>query len=88
MESFRDERGKPAQRVVATLGRVEELRAGQSNSLINGLLRAAGHPDLEEGTAQISFGPALSVGDTWLLHALWAQLGFDAAFRCILRSHR
>ena len=32
--------------------------------------------------------PALSVGDTWLLHSLWQRLGFDDAFRRVLRSGR
>lgn len=88
VESFRDEHGVPTQRVIATLGRIEALRAGESNALINGLLRAAGRPTLEEGTAEVSFAPALSVGDTWLLNALWKQLGFDEAFRRILRPRR
>ncbi|MDG0833386.1 IS1634 family transposase, partial [Pelomonas saccharophila] len=41
VESFRDEHGKPRQRTVATLGRVDES-GGQVDALLNGLLRAKG----------------------------------------------
>lgn len=88
VESFRDERGTPRQRVVATLGRVEAVRAGENNALINGLLRAAGHPTMDEGTGEIAFAPARSVGDTWMLTALWKELGFAEAFRRVLRPRR
>ena len=30
--------------------------------------------------------PALAVGDTWMLHALWHKLGWDEAFRRVLRN--
>jgi len=39
VESFRDEAGKSRQRVIATLGRLEAVTAGESSALINGLLR-------------------------------------------------
>jgi transposase len=54
--------------------------------LLNGLLRAAGRPSLEEGTGEVAFAPALSVGDTWLLTALWKELGFADTFRRLLRN--
>jgi hypothetical protein len=41
VESFRDEYGKPRQRTVATIGRVDET-GGQVDSLLSGLLRAKG----------------------------------------------
>ena len=87
VESFRDG-GTPRQRVIATLGRIEAVRAGENNALINGLLRAAGRPTMDEGTGDVSFAPALSVGDTWMLTALWKELGFADAFRRILRPRR
>ena len=65
VEAFRDDRGVPCQRVIATLGRLEAVRAGDSNALIDGLLRAAGRPKVE--ASDVAFAPALSVGDTWLL---------------------
>ena len=88
VEAFRDAAGVPRQRVIATLGRIEAVRAGETNALINGLLRAADQPTMEEGTGSVTFAPALTVGDTWLLTALWHELGFAEAFRRILRSRR
>lgn len=88
VEAFRDEAGVSRQRVVATLGRLEAVQAGGSNSLVNGLLRAAGKPTLDEGTGETTFAPARSVGDTWLLTALWKELGFADAFRRVLRNRR
>lgn len=86
VEAFRDERGVSRQRVVATLGRLETLRSGEADALINGLLRASGRSELDEGTGEVSFAPALAVGDTWMLTALWQELGFGDAFRRVLRN--
>jgi len=88
VESYRDNGGMPKQRVIATLGRLENIKAGQADSLLNGLLRASGKPTLDQGSGEIAFAPSLSVGDTWLLTSLWKQLGFDRAFRRVLRSRR
>jgi len=86
VESFRNERGVSTQRVIATLGRIESVRAGAGDALINGLLRASGQNELP--AAQARFETALSVGDTWLLTALWRELGFEDGFRRVLRRHR
>ncbi|MDZ7853503.1 MAG: IS1634 family transposase [Halomonas sp.] len=88
VESFRDEAGKSRQRVIATLGRLEAVTAGESSALINGLLRVSGQPTLDEGTGETDFAPARSVGDTWLLTSLWKELGLDDAFRRVLRTKR
>ena len=88
VEAYRDSAGVARQRVIATLGRIEAVRAGEADSLVNGLLRAAGKPSLEDGTGNVSFAPALSVGDTWLLTALWKELGFADTFRRLLRNRR
>jgi len=88
VEAYRDTGGASRQRVIATLGRIEAVRAGEADSLVNGLLRAAGKPSVEDGTGDVSFAPALSVGDTWLLTALWQELGFADVFRRVLRSRR
>jgi hypothetical protein len=76
VESFRDEQGKPRQRTVATLGRIDE-RGGQLDSLLNGLLRAKGRPVAAGGDSQLRFELALCLGDVWALDALWHELGFD-----------
>ncbi len=88
VEAFRDDGGVSRQRVIATLGRLETVRSGDSDALINGLLRATGRPSLEEGTGDIAFAPAMSVGDTWMLTALWKELGFEDGFRRVLRNRR
>jgi hypothetical protein len=88
VEAFRDSGGISRQRVIATLGRLESIRAGDADSLVNGLLRASGKPTLEQGTGAVDFSPARSVGDTWLLTALWKELGFADAFRRVLRNRR
>jgi len=88
VEAFRDDQGVARQRVVATLGRLEQVRSGKGDALLNGLLRAAGKPTLDEGTGAVAFAPAVSVGDTWLLHTLWHELGLADAFRGVLRRHR
>jgi transposase len=77
VESFRDEHGKPRQRTVATLGRIDES-GGQVDSLLNGLLRAKGRPVAAGGDPQVRFESALCLGDVWALDALWHELGFNA----------
>lgn len=92
VEAHRDDMGVSRQRVVATLGRLEHVRAGSSRALVDGLLRVCGTPP-PAGTpgvveAAVRFAPALSVGDTWLLTALWHRLGFGDALRRTLRNAR
>ena len=77
VESFRDEHGKPRQRTVATLGRIDE-HGGQVDSLLNGLLRAKGRPVAAGADPQVRFESALALGDVWALDALWHELGFDS----------
>ena len=77
VESFRDEHGKPRQRTVATLGRIDE-QDGQVDALLNGLLRAKGRPAGSAESPQVRFESALSLGDVWALDALWHELGFDS----------
>jgi transposase len=76
VESFRDEHGKPRQRTVATLGRIDQSD-GQVDSLLDGLLRAKGMPAACASAPQLRFESALALGDVWALNALWHELGFD-----------
>ncbi len=48
VEAVGDDAGVSRQRVIATLGRIEAVRAGETNALINGLLRAADQPTIED----------------------------------------
>ena len=84
VEAYRDDLGVSRQRVVATLGRLEQVRAGTADALVRGLHRVI---DGQEPQApSVRFAPALAVGDTWMLHALWHKLGWDEAFRRVLRN--
>ena len=83
VESFRDEHGKPRQRTVATIGRVDETD-GQVDALLGGLLRAKGRSLGDSAAPQVRFESALALGDVWALDQLWHELGFDglsAVFR-------
>jgi hypothetical protein len=42
MEAFRDDRGATRQRIIATLGRLEHVRAGGADALVRGLMRVSG----------------------------------------------
>jgi transposase len=82
-ESFRDEGGRPRQRTLATLGRVDE-DGGQLDKVLGALLRARGRPVSEAAAPQVRFESALALGDVWALDRLWHELGFDglaAVFR-------
>ena len=78
VESFRNEQGKPRQRTVATIGRVDDS-GGAVDSLLNSLLRATGRQPLGvDVSPQVQFESALALGDVWALDQLWRELGFDA----------
>ena len=85
VESYRNEEGKPRQRSVATLGRVDEAGGGV-DSLLNGLLRAKGLPAPAAAPPQIAFESALALGDVWALDQLWKELGFDALARVFRKA--
>ena len=75
VESYRNEEGKPRQRTVATVGRLDE--AGSAvDSLPNGLLRATGREAPSPAPPQVQFESALALGDVWALDQLWRELGF------------
>lgn len=76
VESFRDERGAPRQRTLATLGRVDES-GGQLDAVLSALLRARGRGDTKFSAPQVRFESALALGDVWALDQLWRELGFD-----------
>lgn len=82
-ESFRDEGGKPRQRTLATLGRIDES-GGPLDAVLGSLLRARGRDAAEGAAPQVRFESALALGDVWALDQLWRELGFDglaAVFR-------
>ena len=77
VESYRNEDGKPRQRTIATLGRLDEVGGGV-DSLLGGLMRATGRATVgRTDLPQVSFESALALGDVWALDQLWKELGFD-----------
>ena len=85
VESYRDEAGKPRQRTIATVGRLDET-GGAVDSLLNGLLRATGRaavgvsgnkPEASAVDSGIRFDSSLSFGDVFALDRLWHELGFN-----------
>ena len=80
VESFRDETGRPRQRTISTLGRLDES-GGQVDSLLKGLLRAKGMPASMADTPQVAFESALALGDVWALDQLCtSQCGLRSVF--------
>ena len=84
VEGYRTEDGKVRQRTVGTLGRVEDLKDGALDALINGLNRAVGRADVQTGAVEAD--SALPYGDVFALHEIWKDLGFDRALGRALRS--
>ena len=75
VESYRNEDGKPRQRTICTLGRLEA--GGDVDTLIASLQRARG---LAPGTSTLDglrFKEGRHAGDVWALSELWRSLGFD-----------
>jgi len=86
VESFRNDSGKVRKRVVANLGRLDQITPGQLDPLINGLDRAVGRA--ENTASEVIQEPGLGFGDVFALHELWRDLGFDKALTRALRSGR
>ncbi|WP_296940759.1 IS1634 family transposase [uncultured Marivita sp.] len=86
VESFRNESGKVRTRVVANLGRLDQITPARIDPLINGLNRAVGRA--ENTSSDVVQEPGLSFGDVFALHELWRDLGIDVALKRALRSSR
>ena len=77
VEAYRDDTGRPRQRTVATLGRLDQLGT-ELESVISGLLRVTGQSlPKAPTTATVGFESARDFGDVWALTELWNSLGFD-----------
>ena len=88
VEAYRDDGGRPKQRTVATLGRLDQLDS-QVESVISGLMRVTGKPALSAPiTASVLFESARDFGDVWALTELWNSLGFDRLRKIFRRTRR
>ncbi|MHB1798936.1 IS1634 family transposase [Metallibacterium scheffleri] len=86
VEGYRTDTGTVRQRIVATLGRLDQLEPKHLDPLIQGLHRALGRA--EPTAAPVTYESARTYGDVYALHALWTELGFADAVRAALRSSR
>ncbi len=88
--AYRDDEGRPKQRTVATLGRIDQLNT-ELKSVISGLQRVTGQtPDVAAPPVlapTLSFESARDFGDVWTLTELWNVLGFDG-LRRVFRNTR
>src|SRR5690606_2731153 len=77
VEAYRDDTGRPKQRTVATLGRLDQL--GDSvKSMHEGLSRILGLGDSSgTGSGTPRFESSRALGDVWVLTQIWKQLGLD-----------
>ena len=92
VEAYRDDDGRPKQRTVATLGRLDQLDS-QVESVISGLLRVTGKAAppaaaVAPVTPSVTFESARDFGDVWALTALWNSLGFDQLRKIFRRTRR
>lgn len=88
VEAYRDDAGRPKQRTVVTLGRLDQLNT-ELDSVISGLLRVTGKSQPAAAAAAaptISFDSARDFGDVWALTELWNSLGFDRLRRVFRRT--
>ena len=86
VEAYRDDEGRPKQRTVATLGRLDQLNT-ELESVISGLMRVTGKPLPTPPPAPVvSFESARDFGDVWALTELWNSLGFDRLRKIFRRT--
>lgn len=86
VEAYRDDDGRPKQRTVATLGRLDQLDS-QIESVISGLLRVTGKAaPAVPVVPTVSFESARDFGDVWALTELWNALGFDRLRKIFRRT--
>ena len=87
VEAFRDDAGRPKQRTIATLGRLDQLSSGLE-SVIAGLMRVTGQVmPVAPAAPVVQFESARDFGDVWTLSELWNSLGFGA-LRALFRRTR
>lgn len=86
VEAYRNADGAPRQRMVANLGRLDQLSEKELAPLIGGLERAIGRKP--SAAPKVEFEAAKAFGDLYALHQLWRELGLAEALARALRSSR
>src|SRR3972149_4174058 len=87
VEGYRDPDGRSRQRVICTLGRVEELAAsGKLDAWRRVLDRVEGKAAL--GPAAVGVRQARAFGGPYVLEAIWRELGLPELFREARGGHR
>ncbi len=84
VEAYRDENGRPKQRTIASLGRLDKL-GDELQCVIDGLGRVLGRDP--SNPSQVTFESSRTLGNVWTLTELWDDLGFDQ-LRKIFRGTR
>ena len=85
VESHRDAEGKVKQRLIASLGRLDDDKVA---ALIASLQRTVGIVPDAEASLPASFSSARAFGDLHALQCLWQQLGLGKALTRCLHSTR
>lgn len=92
VEAYRDDAGRPRQKVVATLGRLDQLQPEQLDPLIRGLQRVqnqhAPEPAPNTSGPQVTYESSRAYGDVYALTQLWDALGLRKALGQALTSSR
>lgn len=86
VEAYRDDKGRPRQKVVANLGRLDQLTSEKLEPLINGLERALGRS--RPPATPVEYESSRAFGDLFALTELWNELGFGTGLKRSLRSGR
>ncbi len=86
VEAYRNDRGKPRQKIVANLGRLDQLTPEHLDPLINGLERALGRS--RAPATEVQYESSRAFGDLFVLSELWNEMGFGKALQRPLRSSR
>ena len=81
VEAYRDDEGRPKQRTIANLGRLDQISGGL-DAVIEGLAQIIKRPliPLPEIPA-VTYQAARSLGNVWVLQQIWEQLGLPQLAR-------
>lgn len=88
VESYRDEKGKPRHRVLAGLGRADELDPDMIARLVQSLGGLTDRVAVVSGPEDIRNQGARVYGSTYVLQQIWTRLGLDQWWREVAEGRR